>query len=128
MAGGDHPVVGGGKLVDLPGCDGRADLTRPPPVAVDAVASDGTLDLVQVLEAEPIQRLQLIREVTEAVVDAVRQRGHAEAAVATGGLPADAAALEERDVAIGVVLLGQQGGPHPGQARATTARSHSSRP
>ncbi len=118
LAQGEHAVTGGGKLVDLPGCDGRADLTRPPPVAVDAVASDGTLDLVQVLEAEPIQRLQLFREVTETVGDAVRQRGHAEAAVAPGGLPADAAALEEHDLASGVALLGEQGRPHAGQSAA----------
>ena len=78
--------------------DGDVDHTRALVVAVDAVAPDGGLDLVEVLEAEALERRHLVREPLLAVADTVGEAGLHEAAVASAGGRADGATLDQDDV------------------------------
>jgi hypothetical protein len=55
--------------------------------------------------------VDLIRPAGESVGQAVRERGGAEAAVASGGGPARLAGFDEHDVPLRVAFLGEQRGP-----------------
>ena len=75
----------------------------------------------EVLQPQPLQRLQLVGEAREPVAEAVGQRGLDEAAVAAAGGAADPLGLEQEDVAAGVVGLRLQRRPEPGEAAADDA-------
>ena len=107
--------------------DGDVDHARALVVAVDAVAPDGGLDLVEVLEAEALERRHLVGEALLAVADAVGEAGLHEAAVASAGGRADGATLDEHDVAGRVALLGDERRPQPGVAAADDAEVAASR-
>ena len=76
----------------------------------------------EVLQAEALERDDLVREARQPVADAVGERGDHEAAVAPARAGADALGLEHDDVARGVVGLGVQRGPQPGEAAADDAQ------
>src|SRR6185503_14796759 len=102
--------------------DGDVDHARAVVVAVDAVAPDGGLDLVEVLEAEALERRHLVREPLLAVADTVGEAGLHEPAVASAGGRADGATLDEDDVPGWVPLLGDERRPQPGVAAADDAQ------
>ena len=86
---------------------------RPDEVAVDRVLLDRALDAVEVLAAHRRHEVHLPWPAGESVAEAVRQARLAEATVApAGGVPARRG-LQQQDVAFGVPLLGEQGGPEP---------------
>ena len=101
---------------------GHADLAGALVVAVDPVARDRRLDLVEVVLAEAFQHLDLVGPPRLRVGDAVGEAGVHEAAVAaTRGRP-DRACLEQHHVLAGVALLGLDRGPQPGVAAADDAQ------
>src|ERR1700721_1904258 len=104
--------------VELPARGGDAELAGHLEVAVDVVLRDRLADLAQVLLAELLKQRHLAGEPLEAVADAVREAGRAEAAVAAGRRPAAAARLEQHHVAGRVALLGQQRRPQAGEPAA----------
>ena len=106
------------EALDLPGLGGDVDLAAVLPVAVDAVALDVGAHLVEVGDAGLREALEVVRPAREVVGEAVRERGHAEAAVAARGLPADATGLDDDDVERRVTLLGEQRRPEAGVAAA----------
>src|SRR5262249_55614707 len=63
----------------LPWSGGDTQLTRPLEVTLDAVLGDGGLDLVEVLPAQPLEFVDLVREAGAPVGPAVGQAGRAEA-------------------------------------------------
>ena len=83
-------------------------------VGVDPVSGDGGFDAVEVLPAEPFERVELVREPVKAVGFAVGQAAGTEAAVAAGRGPADGRRFDQDDVAAGIGLLGLQCGPQTG--------------
>ena len=107
---------GRAEVVDLPGSRRDRQLAGPLELGVDPVARERRLDRVEVVPPELHQLGELGLEARVTVAEAVGERGLAEAAVATGGGPADLVALEEHDVEVGVGLLGLQRGPQPGVA------------
>ena len=103
---------------ELPRCHRDHQLAGPLGRAVDPVAGDGVGDLVQVRHAEPVQLRDLGREPGPAVAQPVGQGRRAEAAVTAGRGPPDSPAFQQHHVGRRVALLGQQGGPQPGEPAA----------
>jgi hypothetical protein len=87
-------------------------------LGVDPVSGDGGFDVVEVLPAEPFERVELVREPVQAVGFAVGQAAGTEAAVAAGRGPADGRRFDQDDVAAGIGLLGLQCGPQTGVTAA----------
>ena len=87
-------------------------------LGVDSVSGDGGFDAVEVLPAEPFERVELVREPVQAVGFAVGQAAGTEAAVAAGRGPADGRRFDQDDVAAGIGLLGLQCGPQTGVTAA----------
>ena len=106
------------QSLDLPGRAGDVELAGTLPAAVDALAHDRLPDLVEILAAELDEPPLLAREQRGALGHAVRERGHADAAVAPAGLPAGGPGLEDDDVEAGVLLLGEERRPEAGEAGA----------
>ncbi|CAH0244117.1 hypothetical protein SRABI03_03047 [Microbacterium foliorum] len=104
--------------LDLVRFDGHRQLAGALEVHVEGVPRDGLLDAVEVLAPEFLEAVDLVGPARQAVLVSVREAGLAEAAVATGGRPRDAGGLEQHDTAIGVALLGADGGPQPRVAAA----------
>ena len=87
-------------------------------VRVDSVPLERRDVAVVVLEPQLLDGADLAGKVMEPVVQAVRQRGIGEAAVSPRSALGYGIGLEERDVAVGVRLLGVDRGPQPGEAAA----------
>jgi hypothetical protein len=85
---------------------------------VDAMALEVGLELGEVLPAGGLQRLQLSREARGAVRQPMGQRGVDKAAVAPARAPARGLGLEDHDLALGLLALGQQRGPEAGETAA----------
>ena len=99
----------------------HVDHAVPFEAALDAVPVDGCFDLVQVLQPEFFEHLEFVGVSRHAVADAVRQRRLHESAVAPAGRAADFAHVDQHDVAGGIALLGDEGGPQPGVPAADDA-------
>lgn len=97
---------------------GDVDLAAALEVAVEGVAGDRGLDLVEVAGAQLLQLPDLVRPAGEPVGQTVGEGGGAEAAVAARGGPAHLAALHQDDIPPGVALLGDQRGPQSAVAAA----------
>ena len=117
-----------GQVGHLPGSGGEGELAGALDRGVDPVAVEAGQQRLEVVEPELVQPLDLVGEVRHAVGQAVGQRGGQEPAVATRGADGDAAGLEHHHVAAGVVLLGLDGGPQPGEPAPTITRSASAVP
>ena len=98
-----------------------ADVARPLEVAGDPEPRDVGDQALEVLEPEPLERVQLVREARRAVLEPVGQRGDREAAVAAARAEAAGLALEDDDLAIRVVRPGLQRRPEAGEAAADDA-------
>ena len=90
-------------------------------VAIDVVALDRGLDVVEVLQAELFEQRQLVGEAGLPVGDAVGEAALHEAAVAAAGRRADLVRVDQDDIAGWVALLGDDRGPQPGVAAADDA-------
>ena len=77
---------------------------------------------LEVLAPEPLEHVHLVGEPGQPVGQPVRQRMGYEAAVAAAAAEADGLALEQHDVAAGIVGLGVQRGPQAGEAAADDAQ------
>ena len=84
-------------------------------VAVDPVLANGRLDGVEVLDTEPLQRVELVAEPADTIRKTVRQARVAEAAVATRRRVGGAPRLEDDDVECRVALPGEQCRPETGE-------------
>ena len=109
------------ELVGLVGLVGQRQRAGLLEVAVDAVLARERDETGQVVDALAFERFQLVGEVADAVGQAVRQAGLAEAAVPPTGAESDGLRLEDRDaqrrVGIGQRDRGPQArepGPHDG--------------
>ena len=80
----------------LVGVGQREQLAGGLEVAVDAVALEVGPQPVEVLQAEPLEHRHLVGEAREPVLDAVRERGDGEPAVAAAGAEARGLGLEQR--------------------------------
>ncbi len=105
----------------LPRRDGDAQFPRSFPVALDAVALHGGLDLVEILAGEPLDHRHLVGKSVHAVIEPVRQRRAAEAAVAPRGARAGFILLNNDDFTRGILLLRQKCGPQPRVAASDNA-------
>ena len=113
-----HQVDEFAQFIDHPGRDGEVELAGALELGVDAVADESLLDAVEVGRSHGLQRVELIGKPFESVGIAVGEARGAEAAVATGGRPADGVRLQQHDVSRGVVLLRLQRRPQTGVAAA----------
>ena len=105
------------ELVEVTGgveCGGHVDDPGALEVAVDAVALDGGLDLIEVAQAEVLEHRELVGEACLAVRDPVGEAGVHEAAVAAAGCRPDLVGLDEDDVTRRVPFLGDDRRPEPG--------------
>ena len=107
-----------GQLGHLPVFHRDVQFSRTFELGVDPVSGDGGFDAVEVLPAEPFERVELAREPVQAVGFAVGQAAGTEAAVAAGRRPADGRRFDQDDVAAGIGLLGLQCGPQTGVTAA----------
>ena len=82
------------QAIDLPRLGRDVHLAGALPVAVDPVPAHGLLDRIEVREAQLFEALLLLREALDPVRRTVRQRRHAEAAVAAARRPAHRHRLE----------------------------------
>ena len=101
------------QLGDLVRLDGHGNRPGTFEVAVEPELPHRLLDLVEILHAQPVELLELVREAAGAVLLPVREGRLAEAAVATGCRPADRARLQQGDARRGVALLGLERRPQP---------------
>ena len=115
---GVHLFRGLAQFRDLMVGDGDIDLSRATKIAVDAVQSDERLDVFEVLLSHGQQRGQFSRPAGQTVSEAVRQARSDEASIATGAAVADAGALDQHDVSIGVDVVGEERGPQSGEPAA----------
>ena len=106
------------QALDLPRGAGDLHLPRPLPAAVDGQVADGRLDGREVLVTELDEPRVLRGEELLPLADPVRERRHADAAVAAARLPAGGAGLEHDDVGRRVLLLGEERRPEAGEAGA----------
>ena len=111
-------AAGRSQPLDLVRLGGHEQVAGAPEVAVDGVVLHGFLDVVEILQPEPVQLLVLVGEARSPVGLAVGQAGRAESAVATGRGPADPLGVDQQHVAGGVALLRPQRRPQPGVAGA----------
>ncbi len=107
-----------GELVGLPRRDGDVDLAGRAERGIDAVAVEVGEQRVVVLVSEAHERVDLVREVRQAIGDAMGDGGREEPTVSARGTDPGLARLEHEDVASGVVRVGLQRGPQPGVAGA----------
>ncbi len=91
-------------------------------VALDVVALDRPLDVVQVLQPEILEQVDLVGVTVDAVEHAVGEARFHEPAVAPAGGTADLALVDEHDVAGRVAFLGDHRGPQSGVAAAHDAQ------
>ena len=118
QAGGLRLVVLLAQAVHLPRRGRDLHLAGPLPAAVDGQLAQRALDGVEVLVAELDEPSVLLGEQLGSLRETVRERSHADAAVAAAGLPAGGAGLEDDDVEAGILLLGEQRRPEAGEPGA----------
>ena len=86
-------------------------------VTIEAQRFDGRLNLIEVLQAEAIELLVLLRPTAEPVLFTVGEARFTETTVAAGCCPAEFAGFKQHDAGIGVALFGEHCGP---QSEVTT--------
>src|SRR5690606_9325942 len=106
------------ELGHLVGLDGDREGARAAQLGVDAEPFDVRLELVEVAQAQLVERVVLLGPAGATVCLAVRERGLAEASVATRGGPSGAPGLEHDDPSAGVAQPGVDRGPQPRVAPA----------
>ena len=86
------------------------------PLGIDPPFGDVRAHRVEVLHAQPVERVDLVRPAAEAVVAAVGEARFAESAVAAGCRPADRPRLDEGDAGVGVAPAREESRPQSGVA------------
>ena len=116
-----RPAVGASGLhhlrevLGLVRSGGERKLARLLEAGIDRMTRDRVLDRREVLAREALQLRHLVRPARHAVLDAVRERGRHEAAVAARGAEGDPLALEQHHLALGIFLAREESRPEPGQ-------------
>ncbi len=104
--------------IDLMRLGRDRDLAGIDPIALDTEPSHEGFDALEVLGSETFDRLDLVGEPGDPVLEAVGQRCVAEAPVASAGTERDRVGFQDQDVAVGVVLLRLDRRPQAGETRA----------
>src|ERR1700722_4174967 len=103
-----HGVCHLDQLGVLPRCSRSVDHPGALEVAVDPVLANGRLDGVKVLDAEPLESVELVSEPADAIRKTVCEARVTEAAVATRRRIGGAPPLEHHDVESRVALPREQ--------------------
>jgi hypothetical protein len=106
------------ELVDLVGSIGEGERARLLEIAVDAVLAREGDEALEVLDALPFERLELVGEVADAIREPMREAGLAEPAVAPAGTEPDGLHLQDGDPERRVRVGQRDRRPEPGEARA----------
>ena len=113
------PIGGGvGEPIDLMWFGRHQQHAGALPFGVEPERLDIGLHAIEVLPAHRLERVNLVGPARLSVLQAVRQAGVDEAAVAARRRPADPVGLDQDDAAIRISLGGMQCGPQPGVSAA----------
>ncbi len=100
--------------LDLVRLHGHGQLAGALEVGIHAVALHGLGDAVEILHAQLLKAIDLLRPTALPVLVAVREARLAEAAVASRRCPGDARSLQQHDATVGLALLRPDRRPESG--------------